>query len=127
MQGFRWFAAGWFLVCAGCAAALATMATARPSPMVVVQAPIAPPPVVVHAPGPALRVIDAVHGLTGEALAGVLRLERCERIAAIDDRGVRPGVAPAAALAAAGLAAPRALDLAIEGGPAERRVIVVLH
>jgi hypothetical protein len=91
--------------------------------------PVAPPPVttvsaVAVAP---ITVIDVAHGVTPAMISSLVRVGPDERIAAVDDQRVSSDLAAGAVLAERLRGAGRYVDLTIERGPMERRVLVLLH
>lgn len=77
---------------------------------------------------PPVTVVDVAAGVSAEQLATLVVLAPGERIVAIDDVAVAPGITSRAALAALAPKAGRYIDLTVDTyGPQSRRVLVLLR
>jgi hypothetical protein len=131
MFWFRTFALG---LLGACCLLLAmrppiSVVASEPGRIVVVSSPT-----VLHCPEasrsePPVTVVDVAPGVTAQQLASLIVLAPGERITAIDDREVPPGVTDRAALESVEIHAGHYLDLAIatRGVAGARRVLVLLR
>jgi hypothetical protein len=104
-----------------CAICVVLLATSKPVRVVMLPQ---------HAPLDAstpVSVVDVAAGVPARDLPALIRLRHGERVIAINDRPIAGNLEAGGEIASSGLAPGGFLDVAIAGGRAERRVLMLMH
>jgi hypothetical protein len=105
-----------------CATCVVLLITDRPVRLVVPRQPSAS----VEAPMP-VSVVDIAAGMHRGDLPALIRIRPGERVIAINDQPVAGNLEAGAEIVWSGLKPGGFLDVAIAGGRAERRVLMLMH